>query len=340
MTDCCWQEGERPAAEYSSPKGDRGGGQAVVKRYDRLAPELVRCLSPGRIRVNEPLAAHTSFGIGGPADLLAEPAHAGELLVLLDLAREHSVPWMAIGMGTNLLVRDGGFRGLVIKMTGFTELATSVTGGQAGALRAGAGLPLSTIADYAAGRGLTGLEFASGIPGSLGGAVVMNAGAYGGEMGQVVDECLVMEDDGSVRRLAGSALGFAYRSSAVRDGQIVLEAVLQLTAASPEEVRRRMRDYRLHRKRSQPLSEKSAGSAFRRPPGHYAGALIEAAGLKGRRVGDAEVSSQHAGFIINRGKATAADVLALMELVRQSVRDSSGVELEPEIRIIGDDLLP
>jgi UDP-N-acetylmuramate dehydrogenase len=168
----------------------------------------------------------------------------------------------------------------------------------------------------------------------------MNAGAYGGEVGQVVEECLAVEGDGLSRRLAGPVLGFAYRSSAIHEGQIVVEAILRLTPACPELIRGRMRDYRLRRERSQPLAEKSAGSAFRRPQGHYAGALIEEAGLKGTSVGDAVISPRHAGFIINRGRATAADVLALMELVRQAVRDRSGVKLEPEIRIIGDDVLP
>ncbi len=311
-----------------------------MKGYDRLGPELARRLGAGRIRVNEPLAAHTSFGIGGPADLLAEPVTAKELGALLQFSRERSMPHVAIGMGTNLLVRDGGFRGLVIKMTGFRALIVCRPREGGDRLRVGAGVALSAIAERAAELGLTGIEFAGGIPGSLGGAVVMNAGAYGGEIAQVVEECLVVEGDGSSRRLAGPALGFAYRSSAIGEGQIVVEALLRLTPACPEEIRRRMRDYRLQRERSQPLGEKSAGSAFRRPPGQYAGTLIEAAGMKGTRVGDAEVSTQHAGFIINRGRATAADVLALMERVWQAVQERSGVQLEPEIRIIGDDVPP
>lgn len=284
------------------------------------------------------MAAHTSFGIGGPADLLVEPASGEELGAILAFARRGAVPYATIGLGTNVLVRDGGFRGLVIKMTGFRELTALSSERSEGRLRGGAGLPLHDVADYAANLGLAGLEFAGGIPGSLGGAVVMNAGAYGGEIGQVVEDCLVVEADGSSRRLAGSELAFSYRSSAIRRDQIIVEAVLRLNADSPEAILERMADYRLRRGRSQPLAARSAGSVFRRPRGHYAGALIEQAGLKGRRVGDAEVSTQHAGFIINRGEATAADVLALMGLVREAVRDASGVELEPEIRVIGDDV--
>jgi UDP-N-acetylmuramate dehydrogenase len=285
------------------------------------------------------MAAHTSFGIGGPADLLAEPADEEELGAILAFTGRRAVPYVTIGFGTNVLVRDGGFRGLVIKMTGFRELAAQASEGPEGRLLAGAGLPLSAVADYAASLGLAGLEFAEGIPGSLGGAVAMNAGAYGGEMGQVVENCLVVEGDGSSRRLAAPELSFSYRSSAICEDQIVIEVVLRLQPTSREAILALMADYRGRRGRSQPLAARSAGSVFRRPRGHYAGTLIEEAGLKGRRVGDAEVSSQHAGFIINRGKATAADVLALMEVVRQTVRERSGVELEPEIRIIGDDRL-
>ncbi|HCC32935.1 MAG TPA: UDP-N-acetylenolpyruvoylglucosamine reductase [Clostridiales bacterium] len=310
-----------------------------MKRYDWLGPELARNVRLSRVRVNEPMAAHTSFGIGGPADLLAEPASGEELSAILAFARRGAVPYVTIGLGTNILVRDGGFRGLVIKMTGFRELTALCSEGSEGRLRAGAGLPLHAVADYAANLGLAGLEFAGGIPGTLGGAVVMNAGAYGGEMSQVVEDCVVVAGDGASCRLARPELGFGYRVSAIRQDQIVVEAVLRLNSASPEAILQRMADYRQRRERSQPLAARSAGSVFRRPHGHYAGALIEGAGLKGRRVGDAEVSSQHAGFIINRGEATAADVLALMESVREAVRGASGVELEPEIRIIGDDVL-
>ncbi len=309
-----------------------------MRRFDHLAPLLARRLRSGHLQVNEPMALHTSFGIGGPADLLVEPVDLAELRSCLRFSLEHGVPRVAIGLGTNLLVRDGGYRGMVVKLTRLTGIAELGHDGQERRLRAAAGVPLHEVAQFAAERGMTGLEFACGIPGTLGGAVAMNAGAYGGEMAQVVEECLVVNPDGSTATLRHQDLAFGYRASALQDGlRIAVEATLKLGAASPPEIRRLMEEYRRRRRERQPLDEKSAGSVFRRPPGQYAGALIEAAGLKGLRVGGAEVSRHHAGFIVNCGNATARDVLALMELIRRRVLEHSGVELEPELRIIGED---
>ncbi|MDQ7794967.1 MAG: UDP-N-acetylmuramate dehydrogenase [bacterium] len=304
--------------------------------YGDLAPELARLLPAGRLRVNEPMARHTSFGIGGPADLLVEPENRGELEVCLAFAAEHGMPVTVIGLGTNLLVRDGGCRGLVIKMTGLGELS-ELPGDDGRRIRAGGGAPLAEVAAFAARRGMSGLEFASGIPGSLGGAVVMNAGAYGGEMADVVEECAILEAGGRRLRLTASDLAFGYRRSSIGDRQLVVEAVLRLRTGSPAAIRERMEEYRRRRQERQPLDQRSAGSVFRRPEGHFAGALIEEAGLRGLRVGDAQVSTRHAGFIVNVGAATARDVLALMDRIRQTVRELRGVELEPELRIVGVD---
>ena len=286
-----------------------------------------------RVLENEPLARHTTFRVGGPADVLFLPESAEELRRAMELAREVGEDCLVIGNGSNLLVRDGGVRGLVIKLAGPMS-GVSVEGT---AIRAQAGASLSQVSRAALQASLTGLEFASGIPGSLGGALAMNAGAYGGELSQVVREAMVLMD-GRVQTLSREELAMGYRTTRVlREGGIVLSAVLDLKEGDASEIAETMDELNRRRREKQPLSFPSAGSTFKRPEGYFAGALIEQAGLKGYAIGGAQVSEKHAGFLINRGGATASDLLRLIEYVQERVYAQSGVRLETEVRICGVD---
>lgn len=286
-----------------------------------------------RVLENEPLARHTTFRVGGPADVLFLPESAQELQRAMELAREAGEDCLVIGNGSNLLVRDGGVRGLVIKLAGPMS-GVSVEGT---AIRAQAGASLSQVSRAALQASLTGLEFASGIPGSLGGALAMNAGAYGGELSQVVREAMVLMD-GRVQTLSREELAMGYRTTRVlREGGIVLSAVLDLKEGDAPQIAATMDDLNRRRREKQPLSFPSAGSTFKRPEGYFAGALIEQAGLKGYAIGGAQVSEKHAGFLINRGGATASDLLRLIEYVQERVYAQSGVRLETEVRICGVD---
>lgn len=286
-----------------------------------------------RVLENEPLARHTTFRVGGPADVLFLPESAQELQRAMELAREAGEDCLVIGNGSNLLVRDGGVRGLVIKLAGPMS-GVSVEGT---AIRAQAGASLSQVSRAALQASLTGLEFASGIPGSLGGALAMNAGAYGGELSQVVREAMVLMD-GRVQTLSREELAMGYRTTRVlREGGIVLSAVLDLKEGDASQIAETMDDLNRRRREKQPLSFPSAGSTFKRPEGYFAGALIEQAGLKGYAIGGAQVSEKHAGFLINRGGATASDLLRLIEYVQERVYAQSGVRLETEVRICGVD---
>lgn len=286
-----------------------------------------------RVLENEPLARHTTFRVGGPADVLFLPESAEELRQAMELAREAGEECLVIGNGSNLLVRDGGVRGLVIKLAGPMS-GVSVEGT---AIRAQAGASLSQVSRAALQASLTGLEFASGIPGSLGGALAMNAGAYGGELSQVVREAMVLMD-GRVQTLSREELAMGYRTTRVlREGGIVLSAVLDLKEGDASQIAETMDELNRRRREKQPLSFPSAGSTFKRPEGYFAGALIEQAGLKGYAIGGAQVSEKHAGFLINRGGATASDLLRLIEYVQERVYAQSGVRLETEVRICGVD---
>ena len=277
------------------------------------------------------MAGHTTFRIGGPARRLVRPGTASELAQLLELAWAEGWPWLVVGNGSNLLVSDQGVDRLVIH-TGGLERSERLEGDR---VQAEAGLSLASLAVFAQRQGLTGLEFAHGIPGSLGGAVCMNAGAYGGEMCQVVETVTAWFPGEGVRSLTAEELDFAYRRSVFsRRPGVVLSAQFRLSPGDPEEIKARMEELIRRRREKQPLEYPSAGSTFKRPAGHFAGGLIEQCGLKGVRVGGAQVSEKHAGFLINAGGATCADVLALIELVRDTVRERTGVELEPEVKII------
>lgn len=293
----------------------------------------IRSALPGlEMHENEPMSAHCSFRIGGPARLMACPASGAEAAALLRLLREADAPVELMGKGTNLLVADEGLDAVVVRLGETISGAELLPGDR---VRAGAGISLAKLAVFAAEAGLSGLEFAHGIPGSLGGAVFMNAGAYGGEMKDVLESAEIALPDGTLREAPAEELELSYRHSALEgSGALVTAATVKLTPAEPEAIRARMRELMEKRRASQPLDMPSAGSTFKRPVGGYAAALIDQAGLKGFAIGGAQVSEKHAGFVINRGGATFDDVLRLMEHIQKTVLEKSGVRLEPEVRIL------
>lgn len=296
----------------------------IVRALREQLPEL-------EILEYEPMRAHCSFRIGGPARALVRPASAEETAAVCRIVRGGGAQPLLIGNGTNLLITDGDVDRIVVQMG---ERMADVARTDATHLRAGAGIPLARLAQAALGYGLAGLEFAHGIPGTLGGGVVMNAGAYGGELKDVVTEVTALYPDG-VKVLTPAELDFSYRHSVFSAGEgIVLGTKVKLESGDPDAIKAKMDDLMARRKASQPLELPSAGSTFKRPTGYYAGPLIEGCGLKGCRVGGAEVSSKHAGFLVNVGGATCADVLALIEKVQKTVYDAHGVMLEPEVKII------
>lgn len=296
--------------------------------YDRLA----RLAAPEQLLRGEPMAAHTTFRVGGPADWMFFPADEGQVAAALDAAREAGVPALVMGNGSNLIVRDGGFRGLAIVL-GERMSAVRVDGQT---VSAQAGAPLARVAAAAQAAGLTGLEFASGIPGTLGGGCAMNAGAYGGQLSDALVDARVLLG-GAVRTLTREEMQMGYRTTRpLREGGVVLAARFALERGDGEAILARMRELNARRREKQPLSYPSAGSVFKRPEGHFAGALIERAGLKGASVGGAQVSPKHAGFIVNTGGATAADVLELIAQVQREVLRAFGVRLETEVRVVGE----
>jgi UDP-N-acetylmuramate dehydrogenase len=283
-------------------------------------------------KFDEPLKRYTAWKIGGPADALLEPRTVGGLISATETAREHDVPVTILGGGTNVLVRDGGIRGLTIRLakslTNVEIEGTTVT--------ADAGVLYPVLANTTAGRGLAGLEFATGIPGTVGGAVYMNAGAYGSETTEVLDWADVLRDQ-QVTRMENRDLDLSYRHSALHDhpGWIVLRAGYTLVPGDPTELKARIKEFRAQRMNGSP-NRPSCGSTFKRPPGDFPGRVIEAAGLKGTRVGNIEVSPVHANYLVNLGGGTAEDALALIELVRKTVHEKLGIELESEVRIVGE----
>ena len=293
--------------------------------------QLSALLPAGCVRENVTLAPYTTMRTGGPAALFAEPRNAQQLAHVHQWAQEKGLSLLILGNGSNLLIADSGFDGLVIHL----GRALSEVSVFANTLTAQAGASLAAAARAAAQASLTGLEFAAGIPGSIGGAVCMNAGAYGGEIAQVIVSARVLTPEG-VRTVSKDELSLGYRSSAVmQNGWLVLEATFELAPGSPDEIKATMADLAARRREKQPLQYPSCGSFFKRPVGYYAGALIEQAGLKGYRVGDAQVSEMHAGFVINRGHATSSEIYRLMQEVQCRVQAQFGVTLEPEVRLIG-----
>lgn len=283
----------------------------------------------------EPMSRHTTLKVGGPADVFVRARSAGEVAAMLRAAKETGTAPLILGNGSNLLVRDGGIRGLVICVgSGMAEVSR-----EGHVLRAQAGATLGKVAQAAQAAGLSGLEALSGIPGTIGGAAWMNAGAYGAEMAQLVSRVHALDQNGNAMELSGEALAYGYRESALKqNGWTVTEVWLALAEKPPDAILSSMRAYAEKRREKQPLILPSAGSFFKRPEGHFAGALIERAGMKGQSVGGAMVSEKHAGFLVNTGGATAKDFLDLAKRVQARVLETSGVALEPEVRIVGCDL--
>ena len=304
-----------------------------------LLSELYNITSPDRVRQNEILAQHCSFRTGGPADLFIQVVSADELAETIDILAAYGCETFLLGRGTNLLIGDRGFRGAVVTMCPPAGGESELSGVRAEGclLTAGAGASLNKIAIAARDAGLAGFEFAAGIPGSLGGAVIMNAGAYGGEMKDVVRSVDVLYPGTGIRRLSAQELEFGYRTSRVKhEHAIVLGAELELTPGDIDGIAGRIAELAQQRREKQPLEFASAGSTFKRPEGYFAGKLIQDAGLKGYRVGEAQVSEKHAGFVINRGGASAAQIRQLIEDVQRIVLENSGVKLEREVIFLGE----
>ena len=303
---------------------------------DALIQSLVAAnFAPERIIPRAPMARYTTFRVGGPADVLVNIADAREIATALRAAKHAGVSATVIGNGSNLLVRDGGIRGLVIRIAG--ECAAIRREGNL--VYAKAGISMSAAAQFALAEGLAGLAEMAGIPGTLGGGVIMNAGAYGGELSQVVTRVdAISLSDGKPVCFQGGELGFSYRHSAMMDADVIVtDVVMQLTPCDPDAIRARMDECARARREKQPLNFPSAGSTFKRPAGMFAAKLIDDCGLRGLRIGDAQVSEKHTGFVVNLGQATAHDILALMDEIKSRVYEATGVTLDPEVRILGED---
>lgn len=299
----------------------------IYQKMKQAFPDLV-------MACDEPMSSHTTFKVGGPADIYLEPSR--DLLVpVLDFLNQHQVPVTVIGNGSNLLVSDAGIEGAVLSF-GKNDSDIEIVGNQ---IKVQAGAMLSTLANAAAKASLSGLEFAAGIPGSVGGAVYMNAGAYGGEMKNVVASVRVLTKRLQIIEITGPELDLSYRHSIIMDiGGIIVDATLELTPGRQEDILAVMEENKAKRIEKQPLNFPSAGSTFKRPEGYFAGKLIEDAGLRGYTVGGAQVSEKHCGFVVNKGGAKACDIMQLMSDVDEKVFEKFGVHMEPEVRIIGRDI--
>lgn len=296
--------------------------------------KLSNILEEDSIKVDEPMKKHISFKVGGPADFLVKPKTEEELREVIKFANEENIPFIVIGNGSNLLVKDGGIRGIVIELSdNFNnyEIEGNIIKAQSGAL-------LSVLGRNALKNSLTGFEFAAGIPGSLGGALAMNAGAYGGEMKQVVKSVRLMDTEGNVFELSNEEMKFEYRRSILTTTDyIVLSAIIELQPGSAEEIKETMSDYANRRTTKQPLNLPSAGSTFKRPEGYFAAKLIDDCGLRGLTLRGAQVSDKHCGFVVNSGGADAKDILDLMFIVKSTVNAKFGIMLEEEVKILGED---
>jgi len=304
-----------------------------------MTPRLIELLGEEHVFLEEPMAEHITFRVGGPAEWFVQVKTTEQLKQVMELCREQKVPYYIIGNGSDLLVADSGIRGVIIRLTGEFEEITAKEKVNEGVcdICAGAGVMLATLSLRAGKKGFTGLEFANGIPGTVGGAVLMNAGAYGGEIKDTIVAADVLTKDGELRRLEKEELKLSYRHSVMMEsGDVVLRAYFRLTVRPKLQIFVMMESYRKARQEKQPLNYPSAGSTFKRPEGYFAGKLIQDAGLSGYKVGGAMVSQKHAGFVINADNATAADIYQLIQHIRQTVKEKFQVELEPEVRFLGD----
>lgn len=306
----------------------------MIDIYTELETQL-----GAKARRSEPLADHTTFRIGGPADLLCLPETLDDVLRIVQWVTARSIPWIALGNGSNMLFSDAGFRGVVIKIQGHGLVSGTLWDIQQEDVRiwAGAGISLARLAWFCASVGLSGVEFATGIPGVVGGSIRGNAGAHGASLGDRVEAVNVMVPSGEILTLSAHDVGFTYRHTRLSPSVLITRASFILTPDDPQTIRERIREYTEYRKRTQPSADQSAGCIFKNPSGNSAGRLIDLAGCKGLQVGDAVVSHRHANFIINRGHATADDTLRLIDRIRALVSERTGVRLDLEVRVIGQD---
>jgi UDP-N-acetylmuramate dehydrogenase len=304
-----------------------------LNKFKNFAINLREILNREDIKIDEPMKYHTSFKVGGPADILLTPKDFQQVVDVIKFCRKNNIPFYIMGNGSNLLVKDGGIRGMIIKLIKLNHIIV-----EGNKITAGSGASLKDVSTAALQNSLTGIEFACGIPGSVGGAVTMNAGAYNGEISNVVESAKVVDKFGRIRILDREKLKLGYRmSSILMYGYTVLEVTFNLEKGEYDRIKKRIDDLNRRRREKQPLEYASAGSTFKRPEGHFAAKLIEDSGLKGESVGDAQVSEKHSGFIINRGNATASDILNLIEIVQCRVKAKFNVDLYTEVRIIGED---
>lgn len=295
---------------------------------------LIGILDKEDIKIDEPMKKHISFRVGGPADILVKPRTEDQIKDVITLLKKEEVPYLVIGNGSNLLIKDGGIRGVVVEISdNFNkfEIDGNIVNAQSGVL-------LAVLGKAILGAELKGFEFAAGIPGTLGGALTMNAGAYGGEMKDIVKSVKVMDEEGNIKELTNEQMEFGYRKSTViKNNYIVLSAEIQLEDGNYDEIKELMADLAQRRVKNQPLNLPSAGSTFKRPEGHFAGKLIDDAGLRGLTLRGAQVSEKHCGFVVNMGEAKAKDLLDLMYIVKSTVYNKFGINLEEEVKILGED---
>lgn len=307
----------------------------IMIDYREIYNKLLKIVKKDNILVDEFLKNHTYTKLGGKVDLLVTPSTYEELQHLIKFSNQEKVPYTLLGNGSNLIVKDGGIRGIVILLNQFAKI--TVEGNQ---LVAESGAAIIDASRKALQAKLTGLEFACGIPGTVGGALFMNAGAYGGEIKDVLDHAIVVDQYGNIQKRSSADLELDYRTSNIsKKGDIVLEATFNLQPGNYDEIKAIMDDLTYRRESKQPLEYPSCGSVFKRPPGYFAGKLIQESGLQGKRIGGAEVSTKHAGFIVNKDHATAEEYIALIRFVQKTVKEKFNVELEREVKIIGEDLV-
>ncbi|BAH08195.1 UDP-N-acetylmuramate dehydrogenase [Clostridium kluyveri] len=304
-----------------------------MNKFEDFAIKLREILDIEDIKIDEPMKEHTSFKVGGPVDILLTPKHFNQVVDVVKLCKKENIPYYIMGNGSNLLVKDGGIRGVMIKLVKLNKI--QVKGNK---IITESGVSLKDISTTALENCLTGFEFACGIPGSVGGAVTMNAGAYNGEISNVIESAKVICNSGEIIVLNREEMELGYRmSSILKNGYTILEVTFNLEKGNKENIMNRIEDLSRRRNEKQPLEYASAGSTFKRPQGHFAAKLIEDSGLKGESVGDAQVSEKHSGFIINKGNATAKDILTLISIVQDRVRQNFDIDLYTEVRIIGED---